>query len=68
MWTDMPPDESRDESHESRAGARQQEETGPPPRYRVSELMQGRREAIIEHNGANYILRITSNGRLILTK
>ncbi|WP_072393171.1 hemin uptake protein HemP [Hyphomicrobium sp. CS1GBMeth3] len=37
-------------------------------RYVVSELMQGSREAILEHDGAEYHLRITANGRLILTK
>lgn len=37
-------------------------------RYDVNELLKGGREAIIEHNGAEYRLRITSNGRLILTK
>ncbi len=37
-------------------------------RYVVSDLMQGGREAILEHNGAEYRLRITANGRLILTK
>jgi hemin uptake protein HemP len=48
--------------------------TAPPTsghaavRYDVNELLKGGREAIIEHNGAEYRLRITSNGRLILTK
>jgi hemin uptake protein HemP len=37
-------------------------------RHRVVDLMQGGREAIIEHDGADYHLRITANGRLILTK
>lgn len=37
-------------------------------RYAVSELMHGGREAILEHNGSDYHLRITANGRLILTK
>ncbi|WP_333792927.1 hemin uptake protein HemP [Hyphomicrobium sp.] len=37
-------------------------------RYAVSELMRGGREAILEHNGSEYHLRITANGRLILTK
>jgi hemin uptake protein HemP len=34
----------------------------------VADLLQGRREAILEHDGAEYRLRITANGRLILTK
>lgn len=37
-------------------------------RHRVSDLMMGGREAILEHDGADYHLRITANGRLILTK
>ncbi|MCC7250539.1 hemin uptake protein HemP [Hyphomicrobium sp.] len=37
-------------------------------RYAVSDLLRGGREAILEHNGAEYHLRITANGRLILTK
>ncbi|MEO1543667.1 MAG: hemin uptake protein HemP [Pseudomonadota bacterium] len=39
--------------------------TGP---FDVSELMRGGREVILLHNGAEYLLRITSNERLILTK
>lgn len=38
------------------------------PRYAVEALLRGGREAILEHNGAEYRLRITANGRLILTK
>jgi hemin uptake protein HemP len=41
---------------------------GAPIRYVVSELLHGGREAILEHDGAEYRLRITANGRLILTK
>lgn len=37
-------------------------------RYDVAELLRGGREAVLEHNGADYHLRITANGRLILTK
>jgi hemin uptake protein HemP len=33
-----------------------------------SELFQGRREVVIEHNGETYSLRQTSKGGLILTK
>jgi len=39
-----------------------------PVRYSVASLLRGRREAVLEHNGAEYRLRITANGRLILTK
>ncbi|MEO1543021.1 MAG: hemin uptake protein HemP [Pseudomonadota bacterium] len=30
--------------------------------------MAGRTEIVLLHSGAEYLLRITSNGRLILTK
>jgi hemin uptake protein HemP len=39
-----------------------------PVRHSVAALLRGGREAILEHNGAEYRLRITANGRLILTK
>jgi len=34
----------------------------------VAELLQGGREAVLEHDGQDYRLRITANGKLILTK
>ena len=37
-------------------------------RLKVSELLAGDREAILEHDGQDYRLRITANGKLILTK
>jgi hemin uptake protein HemP len=39
-----------------------------PVRVLVSELLSGGREAILEHDGKDYRLRITANGKLILTK
>jgi hemin uptake protein HemP len=39
-----------------------------PRRLKVSELLGGDREAILEHDGQDYRLRITANGKLILTK
>jgi hemin uptake protein HemP len=39
-----------------------------PVRVVVSELLAGGREAILVHGGQNYRLRITANGKLILTK
>jgi len=39
-----------------------------PRRLKVSELLAGEREAILEHSGQEYRLRITANGKLILTK
>ena len=37
-------------------------------RLKVSELLAGEREAVLEHDGQDYRLRITANGKLILTK
>lgn len=37
-------------------------------RVLVSDILQGSREAILEHDGMDYRLRITANGKLILTK
>jgi hemin uptake protein HemP len=37
-------------------------------RLKVSELLAGEREAILEHSGQDYRLRITASGKLILTK
>lgn len=41
---------------------------GLPPRVPVTELMGGGREAVLVHDGTEYRLRLTSNGKLILTK
>ncbi len=41
---------------------------GAAPRVRVDQLLGGRKEAILEHEGQDYRLRITSAGKLILTK
>lgn len=41
---------------------------GNPRRIKVSELLAGQREAILEHSGQDYRLRITASGKLILTK
>ena len=41
---------------------------GRPRRLKVSELLAGEREVVLEHDGQEYRLRITANGRLILTK
>ena len=45
---------------------------GPPlmglRRLIVAELLAGDREVILEHDGQDYRLRITANGKLILTK
>jgi hemin uptake protein HemP len=39
-----------------------------PIRIQLANLLEGGREAIIVHNGEDYRLRVTANGKLILTK
>lgn len=39
-----------------------------PVRFDSRALLQTAREIIIEHDGTDYRLRLTSNGKLILTK
>ena len=42
---------------------------GPPiRRIAISDLLAGGREAVLVHDGTEYRLRLTSNGKLILTK
>jgi hemin uptake protein HemP len=40
----------------------------PPKRIAIRDLLDGRREAVLLHDGSEYRLRLTSNGKLILTK
>ena len=40
----------------------------PPQTVRSEELLKGRRELWIEHEGQLYRLRVTSRGKLYLTK
>ncbi len=41
----------------------------PGPRcVKVSDLLAGGREVLLEHEGQLYHLRLTANGKLILTK
>ncbi len=49
-------------------GEAQAEERPQPVRVPVSAILGGGREAILEHDGQEYRLRITANGKLILTK
>ena len=42
--------------------------TEPVPRIAIRELLGSGREAVLLHDGAEYRLRLTSNGKLILTK
>ena len=44
-------------------------DTRPAPvRIAIRDLLAGGREAVLLHDGAEYRLRLTSNGKLILTK
>jgi hemin uptake protein HemP len=40
----------------------------PVKRIAVSDLLGGGRQAVLLHDGDEYRLRLTSNGKLILTK
>lgn len=40
----------------------------PVKRIAISEILDGAREAVLLHDGTEYRLRLTSNGKLILTK
>jgi len=40
----------------------------PIRRIAIGELLGGGREAVLLHGGTEYHLRLTSNGKLILTK
>ena len=57
--------DTRKDAHEPEANRETQEKK---VRVLVSEILQGGREAILEHDGQDYRLRITANGKLILTK
>ena len=37
-------------------------------RWNSGQLLAGKRESVIEHNGVEYRLRLTGQGKLILTK
>ena len=55
-----------DKSTES-AGVKQDRERENPNRVTSAELLRGKAELIIVHDGRDYRLRITQNGKLILT-
>jgi hemin uptake protein HemP len=44
-----------------------QSDAGPPPRIASSELLGAGLALVILHNGREYVLRVTQNGKLILT-
>lgn len=61
------------------AGARGNSPTAPggaaaphpaptPERVPIESILRGRQEVIIQHRNEEYRLRITSNGKLLLTK
>lgn len=58
-------EEEKDRRVTSRPRSR---DSKPPPRLQIADLLQGGQEAIIEHRGEDYRLRITASGKLILTK
>ena len=41
---------------------------GRPPTYSSETLFGAARQAVIEHRGQQYVLRLTASGKLILTK
>jgi hemin uptake protein HemP len=43
-------------------------QNGRPRRLSLEEILDGRREVIIQHGGEDYRLRLTSNNKLLLTK
>jgi len=47
---------------------KQHPEPGSIMRTTSAELLGGHNQLVIEHNGAHYTLRITTNNKLILTK
>jgi hemin uptake protein HemP len=66
--TDRPLPSKWNSSNPATSSERQRGDKGSPPRFKVSELLGGSMEAILEHGGEEYRLRITSNRKLILTK
>ena len=58
-WSSSSARASRDQARVQRHAIR---------RLRVDDLLGGAKEAILEHEGQDYRLRITSNHKLILTK
>jgi len=60
-----PPPANRTEPHIAGSGIGQPE---PARRVHSSELLAGQREIEIDHQGQLYRLRLTAQGKLILTK
>lgn len=62
------PDMIGQQDPQSTTPGRRSSAGGGVKRIKVSELLQGEREVILEHDAQDYRLRITANGKLILTK
>ena len=58
----------RETDDASTAAPQSRQEGDATPRWLVSQLVGPGREAILEHEGQDYRLRLTANNRLILTK
>lgn len=63
----MPPDDTTTPGRKA-ASPRQSVIERKLKRWRIAELTGDAREAIIEHDGQDYRLRVTANDKLILTK
>lgn len=66
-----PPSGSADDTAEGRDGGPAPVQAGSggiSPRLDSRQLFASGREVIIAHDGADYRLRLTQNGKLILTK
>jgi hemin uptake protein HemP len=61
-------DSNENDSHAKGSGLERSGSTEVPPRFHVTDLVGGGSEAVLVHMGQEYRLRITSNGKLILTK
>lgn len=57
------------EAHAGKTGQPAPPESGqaPPRRFASRDLFEGAREILIDHDGRLYRMRITQNGKLILT-
>lgn len=60
--------EEEQEARERVSGGGQRAPASLPRRVDVRSLLEGHREVLLEHDGQLYHLRVTANGKLILTK
>lgn len=51
-----------------RSPVESEQRTFPPGIVQTDFLFQGNQEILLSHNGEHYRLRVTRNGKLILTK